>query len=259
MMVIGQSSSSVADTIRLLPVFSRERFGLREAVVVASRSQYSARPFGGVRAVAINLSLAVSACLMAFGLVSPGHGWVAWLALPPLLFSIRVMAPLYAAVCGAVWGVSLFALASLASEAPFAPTLTSLLLLALVPAAYAYFGSLLTQGVGFSALFLGLGWIGVELALRPLSLEYGLLAGTLGGEGALTALVGSVFGYGLVAFLIAFANGLLLTLLSELRFDLSHLWAACGLLQPVGSPVAVSVSCPCSVRVSGHRPRGPPL
>ena len=80
-----------------------------------------------------------------------------------------------------------------------------------------------------------------------------------GGDGAVTAMVGSVFGYGLAAFLIAFANGLLLSLLTELRFNISWFSSAGVGLLPVGAPIAVSVSCPRHVRVTDRRPRGPPL
>jgi apolipoprotein N-acyltransferase len=65
---------------------------------------------------------------------------------------------------------------------------------------------------------LALGWIGVEFAIRPLGLNYGLLAGTQG-DGFMIRVVGSFAGYVLVAFLVALVNATLVSVLSEVRLS----------------------------------------
>jgi apolipoprotein N-acyltransferase len=67
---------------------------------------------------------------------------------------------------------------------------------------------------------MALGWIGVELALRPLGLHCGLLAGTQG-DGFVIRAVGSFAGYVLVAFLVAWVNATLVSVLSEVRLSFS--------------------------------------
>jgi apolipoprotein N-acyltransferase len=63
-----------------------------------------------------------------------------------------------------------------------------------------------------------LGWIGVEFAIRPVGLNYGLLAGTQG-DGFMIRVVGSFAGYVLVAFLVALVNATLVSVLSEVRLS----------------------------------------
>ena len=60
---------------------------------------------------------------------------------------------------------------------------------------------------------LALGWVGVEFALCPLGLRQGLLAGTQG-DAVMFRTVGSAAGYVVVAFVVAYINAALLSVLS---------------------------------------------
>jgi len=160
------------------------------------------------------LALAGSAYLMALAIESPKYVLLGWVTLLPLFYAIRVMSPARAMISGAFWGACLF-LASVAfARTEIAPSLASLTLLSLIPGAYCYFGAALTRRIGFSPYLLALGWIGVEVALRPLGLHYGLLAGTQG-DGMVVRVVGSFAGYVLVAFLVAYFNAALLSAIAD--------------------------------------------
>jgi apolipoprotein N-acyltransferase len=166
------------------------------------------------------LALAGSAYLMALAMESPQRVWLGWVTLLPLFFAIRVLSPARAFVCGAFWGACLFVFSFAFAQTAISPTPGSFILLALIPAIYAYLGAALTRRVGFSPYLMALGWIGVELALRPLGLHYGLLAGTQG-DGLVIRAVGSFAGYVLVAFLVAWVNATLVSVLSEVRLSFS--------------------------------------
>ncbi len=169
-----------------------------------------------VKAAVLILSLVLSAILMTTAIGSADYPWIGWFALLPLLFSIRTLAPWSAMACGAVWGATIFVASALAAETPVPSTLQSFVLLTVVPALYAYVGACVTRRVGFSALAMGFGWIGVELALTPLGLAGGLLAGTQGHEdGSLLYFLQGLLGYGSVAIILAFINGIVLSLLSR--------------------------------------------
>ena len=212
----------------------------------------------GARGALLVLSLILSAFMMAVAIGTPGQSWLAWLTLPPLLLAIRHLSPHGAMVCGGLWGSSLYLCSVVLVETPIPPTALSLALLTTIPATYAFLGSLLTRGIGFSALFLALGWVGVEFALRPLALHNGLLAGSQG-DGTVFRVVGGLFGYGLVAFVIAFVNGLLLSVLSDLRFGI--VWH-CELIGSQQRPSRVHLTLTSPYYLFGHirsaRPRAPP-
>lgn len=167
-----------------------------------------------IAALVLGLALVVSAYGMARAIESPEHWWLGWVALLPLFASIRVLSPIQALLAGGLWGLSLFVSAVAATNASIAPSATSLVLLCLVPALYTYLGARLTRQVGFSPYLLALGWVGVELALRPLGLRHGLLAATQG-DGWIIRLFGSLAGYALVAFVVAYVNAVLLSVLSR--------------------------------------------
>jgi apolipoprotein N-acyltransferase len=92
-------------------------------------------------------------------------------------------------------------------------------LLTVVPAAYAGLGALLTRAVGFSPLLLAIGWVMVEISLRPLGLQPGLLSIAQEGSPQLHW-VGTILGSAFVAFLVAGANAALLTLLSNVKLTI---------------------------------------
>lgn len=201
--------------------------------------------------------LVLSAYLMALALASATLSWLGWLTLLPLLRAIQVLRPQQSMGCGALWGSCLFLFGVTAVDTSITPTLQSFLLLATIPAAYAMFGSRITRRVGFSPLVLGVGWVLAEFALRPLTLEHGLLASTQG-NGALVQVVGGLFGYVIVAFVVAYASAWLLTILCDVRLGPGRprrtaggsdsrdlLWHVIEAFRP---RVVVAIS----------RPRGPP-
>lgn len=171
---------------------------------------------GCTKAMVLASSLVGTALLMALALTSPAYSLLAWISLLPLFWAIRFRGPTTAAFCGALWGISLYFFCTVGAAPTIAPTLFSLVLLATVPALYAGLGSLLTRAIGFNPLMLAGGWILVELALKPLRLHHGLLAGSLGDSAQLHWLA-RLLGYVFVAFLVACANASLLVVLSGAR------------------------------------------
>jgi len=184
-------------------------------VVPGSRNSGRVFPVGGIRAVLTVASLVASAYLLSLVLASPASWWLGAVTLLPLFYSIRALSQLAAGCAGAVWGLSLFAFSTQVFDTGVQSDLASLLLLALIPAAYAGAGVWLTRRVGFSPYLLALGWIGVEFALRPVGLNYGLLAATQG-DGFAINVVGSYAGYVFIAFAVAYFNALLFSVLIEL-------------------------------------------
>ena len=190
-----------------------------KSVAIAKTSGVS-RSLSIGKASVFAMALAGSAYLMALAIESPKYVWLGWVTLLPLFYAIRVLSPVRAMFSGAFWGACLF-LASVASgRTEIAPTLGSFALLSLIPGAYCHFGATLTRRIGFSPYLLALCWIAVEFGLRPLGLNYGLLAGTQG-DGFAIHVVGSFAGYVLVAFLVAWVNATLVSVLSEVRLSVT--------------------------------------
>ncbi|MFC1475558.1 hypothetical protein ACFLQW_00975 [Candidatus Zixiibacteriota bacterium] len=162
---------------------------------------------------------------MAIAMSSPNYGWMAWIGLFPFFLAIQVLSPLRAGIGGALWGLCLYVFSILLLRGPISPSVSSLLLLTAVPAVYAYLGARLTRRLGFCPFLLALGWIGVELALKPLGRPDGML-GLARGDSAFIQTMAELFGYVIVAFLIAFANVVLLSIASTIQIKLirSHLF-----------------------------------
>ena len=178
-----------------------------QSVTISTHAQFA-------RSASLILALVASAYLMSTALDS-SYGWaLGWILLLPLFVAIRMVSPLAALGAGALWGSSVCVFTYAAGSVPLAGTAGTFWLLSLVPGLYALFGSLLTRRVGFSPLLLGLGWVGVELALQPLGLRQGLLAATQG-DGLLIQAVGYLAGYALIAFAVAYLNAALLAVLSH--------------------------------------------
>lgn len=203
----------------------------------------------------IGASLAGGAGVLALALRSADARWLGWVALLPLLCSVRLFGPLGAAAAGAFWGTCL----ALFLPAVGAVSGTSIALQALVMAAYAGLGSAVTRRAGFSPLLLGVGWVGVELLLAPLAGRYGLLAATQGADGLFVRTIGQVAGWLLVAFLLAYINASLLEMLTavcavaggsnrELRNGAA---AVCACIPQWVLPHPVTIAGPCG-------PRAPP-
>jgi len=203
--------------------------------------------------VALGASLAASALLVAGAGAVPGLAWLAWVGLLPLFLAIRLLSAVGASLAGALWGGCVWVFSTTLGGGAIAPALGSFLLLLTVPAVYAYLGGWVTRRLGFSPLYLALGWVGVELALSPLGLRYGLLAGVLGG-GTLVQVVGGLLGYAMLAFLIALVNAAVLATLEEV----GRYWGRPRFVthsdDDRGWLITLTTSC---VPVSAPRPAGP--
>lgn len=155
-----------------------------------------------------------SAYLMTVALQSPAGWWLGCLTLLPLLLAIRLSTPVGAMLAGGLWGLSLCLFSVAADGVALAPTFRSLAFLTAIPALYGLFGVHVTRRVGFSPLLLGVGWVAVEFALKPLAFHNGLLAATQA-DGLIIRTLGQVGGYVLVAFLVAYVSASLLSVLSD--------------------------------------------
>jgi len=156
--------------------------------------------------------IAAGAWLMSLALTSPSYWWLGWVTLLPLFLAIRFLPSLPAAACGACWGLSLYLFA--AGERASGVSASAWLMLTVIPGAFAGIAAEVTQRKGFHPLLLGLGWVGVELAMQPLAMHNGLLASTQG-DSLLVQSVGHLGGYVLVAFILAVINAVLLGILVE--------------------------------------------
>ena len=214
---------------------------------------------GGVGlTLAFGGALALSACLMTIALQSSTGLWLGWFTLIPLFLSIRALTPLRALSAGAFWGVCVFLFSAASGNAPFTPDLWSLLLLGSVPGLYAYLGALQTRRIGFSPLLLGLGWIAVELALLPLDLRHGLLAGTQG-EGLVVRTMGYLAGYAVVAFIVAYVNAMLLTMLRDVCVVVLKSQLAVGSSSAVKRLFSIDIPAHFPHLLGPSQPRAPPL
>jgi apolipoprotein N-acyltransferase len=129
----------------------------------------------------------------------------------PLLIAVRSLPAGRAALTGAAWGLGILLSFLLHRNSAFPihwPGLSIALIVA-VPTAYAGVGSILTRRFGFRPVLLALGWIGAEVALRPLGLPNGLLGETQR-DARLAHILVNALGYGFIGALIVFANGILL-------------------------------------------------
>ena len=206
----------------------------------------------------LGAALAFSACLMAIALQSPAGVWLGWFTLIPLFLSIRVLSPLRAFFAGAFWGLCLFVFATVSGAAPFAPNVWSAFLLGAVPGVYALLGARLTRQKGFSPLLLGLGWIAVELALRPLGFRYGLLAATQG-SGLVVRTMGYLAGYVMVAFIVAYVNAMLLTMLRDVCVVVLRSRLVAGLSGTVKRLFPIDLPAQFFLLWGPSQPRAPPL
>lgn len=166
-----------------------------------------------IKVLGLAIGLALSAGLAAGTSKAPNDVWFAWIMLIPLLLAIRKLSPVYAAGAGLFWGVCLFVIISATNGA--ALELRALALLVTAPAGYAWLASRVTRRAGFCPLLLALGWIGVEMALRSIGLQDGLLARAQE-HGLVGRTLGYLFGYVAVAFVVVYVNASILSMLAAL-------------------------------------------
>ncbi len=222
--MVGKGKRVAAGSMRSHHATGRSYSGSGESptAVFSSESQPSQAPkneqtgFPRIIYAALAGSLIVGGCLMAVGRVLPEHFWLTWVALVPLFVLIRLVRPVGAFLSGLLWGASFFSFSKIVAQSDVAGTWGSFVLLSVVPAFYAFVAALVTRRVGFSPFVLAFGWTGVELALMPLGLRNGLLATPLAG-GLLIRPLAHLFGFVLVAFLVAFVNAMLVGLLGRIR------------------------------------------
>ncbi len=173
-----------------------------------------------VKITGFAVALILGGLFMAVGRAAVDHSWLVWIALLPLFFSIQAFRPKVACLSGLVWGVSFFAFSVVALESDVPATWGSLALLGSVPAIYTFAAARVTRQVGFNPLVVAFGWVGVEAALAPLGLRHGLVS-ALQADGALLSVVGNLFGYILVAFVVALVNAVLLAMLQSIRLSIA--------------------------------------
>lgn len=222
------------------------------------------------RNMAFIVSIAVSACLTAWAGGSPAHAWVAWLSLLPLFFAIRLLRPLWASACGAIWGASLFAFCvacgwptPIEVENPgFAlsrgPGFAPFVLMTSIPAVYLFLGAWLTRWIGFSPFVLGVGWMGVELALAPLGMHNGLLAGTQN-ETVLLDFIGRALGYVLVGFVVAYVNATLVVVLGRVYLSVPRYVPTIASANSCQFLVAQTFGRLSAFAIQPSQPRAPPF
>ena len=211
-----------------------------------------------IKATALGVSLVLSALLTAAALRLPDQHWLAWISLLPLFWAIRFRGPTTAAFYGALWGISLYFFSTVGAAPAIAPTLFSLVLLATIPALYAGLGSLLSRAIGFNPLMLAGGWILVEVALKPLRLRHGLLAGSLG-DNADFHWLARLLGYVFVALLVACANASLVCIVSGARLSFPACRSLAGSTNVVGHLASQVVLAIQSWTLRQAHPRAPPI
>jgi apolipoprotein N-acyltransferase len=149
--------------------------------------------------------LAASAFLLSLCIHNVFYRWTSWLALVPLFAAIRVCRPLGGLISGVAWIACVLLFGRLIFDASipsgwFAPTL-----LVVIPPIYCAGGAVLTRWIGYSPFVLGVGWMGVELALSGLGLQLGLLGHTES-SASLLAGIARTLGFVVTAFLVAYVN-----------------------------------------------------
>ena len=213
---------------------------------------------GSAAGVALTLALVGSAYLTAAAVGSPTHAWMGWLSLLPLFVAIRVLRPLRASACGALWGGCLFAFCIASGRTAVSANLASLALLTAIPAIYTFLGAGLTRWMGFSPFVLGVGWMGVELALAPLGLHSGLLAGTQD-HTALMDYIGRALGYVLVGFLVAYVNAALVAVLGRVRLSVPRFVPTTASPDCGRSLISQILGCLSLFALQPSHPRAPPF
>ena len=207
---------------------------------------------------ALIFAVVVGARLTALSMSSGTHAWLAWFALVPIFFMIRLWRPTHALIGGAIWGASLFAFSIGSFQEASVPTLTKFLLLTATPALYCGSAAWLSRRIGFSPFVLGVGWLGVEFALGQAGLRTGLL-GLAAGEGGALHWLGEVLGWLFVCFLFALLNAWVVVVLNGVRLN------GAVQLRPVSSADYIPLLFAQTFMgyplfsVPASQPRGPPF
>ena len=127
-----------------------------------------------------------------------------------------MLKPGTALLAGAFWGMGVCACAAMIGELPAGVpgALVAIGLAVLIPMLYFGLGAWFREQIGFQPLLLGLGWVGVELALVHAGLGHRVLVAERCDD-PVVGIVGQVLGYGLAAFVVAYVSALLIGLAAE--------------------------------------------
>jgi len=201
------------------------------------------------------VGIVLSAYATAYAAQAGHRAWLGFLALLPLFSAIRVLRPLAAAGCGALWAISLAVFLHLTGGETSVVSAGSLVA---IGTCYTGLSAALTGWIGFSPFVLGVGWMGVELALSPLGLHNGLLSASQS-DTALMDHLGHALGYVLVAFLVAYVNAALVAVLGRVhltapRFVPTTTLPDCRWF--LGSQI---LGCLSLVFLQPSQPRAPPV
>lgn len=201
-------------------------------------------------------AVVASGLLLGIAILQPGLAWTRWAGLLPLFIVVCRCSPRVAFVCGALWGGTLYGVlldGGIVSTATSTATAAVPLLLILLPAAYASVASSISTRIGYSPFLIAVAWIVLELvlAISPVPLQRGLLANTLGADHSVLSRLANLFGYICVAFLVAYANAMLLSvvLLIQIR---RPAWDRCLVSETDAAPWRIP-------QFIGHYQLQPPL
>lgn len=191
--------------------------------------QVASAPLGTPKALALGVSLILSALLTAAALRLPDEHWLAWISFLPLFVIVRSARPFAAALAGALWGGCFYLFCSAGAtpalnttDPAIAPSASLLALLILIPAVYLGLAARPARAIGYKLLTLALGWTLIEIVLHlhnPSVARQGLLTGSVG-EGADLHWLVRLLGYVCTAFLVATVNASLVGILSGVRLSL---------------------------------------
>ena len=213
------------------------------------------------KAGALGVSVVLSAALTAVVLRSADHHWLAWISFLPLFVAVRWLRAPEAALVGGLWGACL-ALFSAGGPTPvLALSAWLLALLIVIPAVYVGLAARPARAIGFNLLTLALGWTLVEACLH-LQKAIGPREGVLTGahvEGPPLHWLAGLLGYVSMAFLVAWANASLVSVLSEARLSFPAQQSFGGLPNPVGWLRSQVVPAMQSWTFRQAFPRAPPL
>ncbi len=208
-------------------------------------------------AIALVIATIAGGSLMAADLAWPAWRWGGWVAVLPLFFAIYRCRPSFACLLGACWGASVYLATTNISPGVLLPGFTSPALLMVAPAVFALFGAHLTRWLGFSAISLGVAWMGVEFMLRPIGLNHGLLGSAII-EGALGHWLGQTLGYICVACLVAWINAIIVAVITKVctaGVTSSIRTCSAGLRHLQIPQIEFNYSC---LSILCSRPRAPP-
>jgi apolipoprotein N-acyltransferase len=207
------------------------------------------------------LLVLIGSFLTTVSIAADEYAWAVWIGLFPLLIAIRLFPPLWAMLSGGAWGLGIFVFSHFVpgadSHIPF--TFSSAALLSAIPAIYACTGGFISGLIGFRPLILALGWIGVEIGLKPFGIHDGLFVMTNGTQ-ALILIIGGILGYSFIGFLIVFAGAFLLDLACAIHFHPIR----CKSQSPVHdvlltSPPENILTGLASIILQPAKPRAPPV